>query len=95
MKKTDLARLQQQALELESIAESNIKSLVAVLESTFSAIATSDPDLALSIVAQLESQKDDITAVAVERASNAEMFIKKIANNMPDYLEFEEEDEAN
>lgn len=58
MKRSSLARLQQQAQELEQINDSNVNALVSILENTFSAIATSEPKMALSIIDQLVSQKE-------------------------------------
>lgn len=93
MKKTDLARLQQVAAELEQINDNNINHLVAVFESTFSAIATSEPKIALSIIKQLNEQVESIEQVMKERRENADLYVKKLAAHMPDMIEFEEEDE--
>ena len=95
MKRSDLAGLQQQAQELNQINISNVDALVSILESTFSAIATADPRLSLSIIEQLSSQKEQIKQVAEEREANAEAYVRKMASMMPPMIEFDDEDEDN
>lgn len=93
MKKSDLAELQQQASELNQINASNVDALVAILESTFSAIATADPGLAINIIDQLADQKEGIQAVKEEREKKNAAYIRKLASLMPPMIEFDEEDE--
>jgi len=95
MKKSSLARLQQQAQELEQINDSNVNALVSILENTFSAIATAEPKMALSIIDQLVSQKKSIQEVATEREANAEAYVRQMTKMMPPMIEFEDEDEDN
>lgn len=92
MKKTDIARMQQQLQELSQIAESNLEKHIEVLQASFSAIATADPETALSIIDQLVEQKDTIKSVGEERERNAEMYIRKLSKALPPYLELEDED---
>jgi prephenate dehydrogenase len=91
MKKTDLARLQQVAAELEQINDNNINHLVSIFESTFSAIATSEPKIALSIIKQLNEQVGDIEQTMKERKENADAYVEKLAAHMPPMIEFEDE----
>lgn len=95
MKKSSLARLQQQAQELEQINDSNVNALVSILENTFSAIATAEPKMALSIIDQLVSQKKSIQEVATEREANAEAYVRQMTKMMSPMIEFEDEDEDN
>lgn len=93
MKKTDLARLQQQAQELESVNDSYLQSMITVFENAFSAIATAEPKIALSIIAQMGERKEEINSLIAERKSNADRYVEALASRMPDYLELEDGEE--
>lgn len=95
MKKSSLARLQQQASELEQVNDSYLEKMISIFEATFSAIATAEPKIALSIIDQISARKEEIEKMGEERAANAEMYVKRLASMMPPVIEFEDEDEDN
>lgn len=93
MKKTALARMQQVAQELEQVNDSSLNRLVEILESSFSAIATAEPKIALQIIAQLNEQAESIKSIAQERRENADRYVKGLAAQMPDFINLEDGDE--
>lgn len=92
MKRSDLANAQQQLRELSQINGSTMEHLVSILENTFSAIATADPTMALSIIDSLQGQREQIENVLEEREDNAAEFVAAMVKSMPPVIEFEEED---
>lgn len=95
MKRSDLARAQQNLQEVSQIAQNSVEHMVVILENAFSAIATAEPALALEILTQLNTQRQDIQDVIAERKQNAEKYVKLLASKMPPVLEFDDENEEN
>lgn len=91
MKKSEMAELTLRAQQLEQMHESALEKLVDIIQSSFSAVATSDPGLALNIIRQLEGQKDGIQQLAQDREMEALEYIKNTVSRLPDTLIFEEE----
>lgn len=89
MRKSDLAAVSYEARELNQIKDSVLESLVEVLQSTFSAIATADPEMAIQIIDQLEEQKAGIEAVRLEREENRKQYIETAVKHMADSLDLE------
>lgn len=53
---------------LEQVNDANVLKLVTCLEASFSALATTNPKLALEIIEQLNDKVDEIKSLAEERA---------------------------
>lgn len=93
MKRSDLAQAQQSLRELQQINASTLDNLVTILENAFSAIATADPVMALSIMDILNSQRGEIESVRDEREENAAEFVSRLVKAMPASIEFQDEDD--
>ncbi len=93
MKKSDLAILTERASLLTEIYEHSIGKLVAGLEASFSGIATADPELAIDILDQLNAGVPELKKMIEERKLRSEQIRARVMGNLPDSLEFEEEDE--
>lgn len=94
MKKKDLAGLTYAARILEETNDATNESLVEIIQVSFSALATSDPNLAIHVLDQLIPQRQKIEELIDEREQDAAEFVKTLADNLPAVIEFEE-DEGN
>lgn len=93
MKKSQLALLTFRVNQLEAMKQISKDYLVEIIQSSFSAIASIDPALALSLAEQINAQKDGILALQKDREVDQEEYVQKMTEHMSDFMEFETEDE--
>lgn len=93
MKKSSLAALTYQAKINTQVIDNARDKLLDIIGSSFSALATMDPEAALSVLEQLTEQKKSIEDVVVERKKNEEDYIKLMTANMGDSINFEDEED--
>lgn len=94
MKKRDLAGLTFRAKQLEEFQKHNLECLVEVVQTGFSAIATSDPKLAITIIDQLYSQKDGILAFLASRDADEKEYIDEVASKIADTITLTDDGEV-
>ena len=92
MKKSTLVRVQQQYNELVNIAQSTEDKLVEIIQSSISALATANPEMAIEVIEQIAKQKKAIKKMSEERSAAREEYVTVMTSQLPDSLEFDEED---
>lgn len=89
MTKKELASLQRYCLNAEQISKDTNERLVAIIQDSLSALANSDPELALQVVEQVSEQKTMLQGAIEDRKTSDEGFIEMLASKLPDSLELE------
>lgn len=94
MTKRGLAELTVGYRKFSKIVDASNERLMEILESAFSAIATANPRLALSILDQINAQRADLETAAKEREEDDEGMIQEIIKYAPESIELtDDEDE--
>lgn len=86
MTKQSLARVLWMANQYEQMKENSEDRLVEVIQAAYSALATSNPELALNILKQMNEQSPQITEIIAEREVEEEAFIFEKAQQLPSEL---------
>jgi hypothetical protein len=91
MTKTEMAEMTHRLQFLENVNRVTKESLISLLQDSFSAIATMDPTLGLSVLDQLNDQRDQIEALKKERDEHHQEYVKMLASNLESTIELEDE----
>ncbi len=94
MKKSDFAKINAHARNLEGVAQDSLENMCKGLSAMFSGIASNDPDMALSVLDQLNNQRDAITQLKKDKAEQFKKTVQYLTSKCPQSIEFEEEDES-
>jgi len=93
MKKSALATMQFEHKQMIQKLDNATEKLVEIIQSSFSALATNDPSLALNVLEQLNGNKDAIENLVKERAEDEKQYVDLLSSKLPDELVLENDDE--
>lgn len=93
MKKSDLATLTYGTQRLLQINDTMAEFLVETIRSSFSLLATAEPELAISVIDQLTMQKTQIQAFIVEKDQQEVDGVKELTKALPDHLDLTDPEE--
>lgn len=89
MKKIALARMTIIGMQQEQMLDIALENLSSVVAESMSAIATIDPETALSMIEQLNKQAPGIRAQLEARDKDTDKKVKTLTKGLPDSLELE------
>lgn len=92
MKKTELATMAVLNNQYSQLLDHGIEALGKIIESSISALATVDPELAISVIKQLNDQIEGIEQLKNDRKASSDKKIKMVAEALPNNIEFDEEE---
>lgn len=93
MKKSDLATLTYGTQRLLQINDTMAEFLVETIRSSLSLLATAEPELALSVIAQLNEQSKQIKAFIIEKDQQEVDGVKELTKALPDHLDLTDPEE--
>lgn len=78
MTKQELAKLQRYASNAEQTNEMAIDNLITIVESSISAIANINPDMALAVIKSFDSQRTLLEDASAERKASDNEYINLV-----------------
>lgn len=93
MTKKGMATLMHLASTLGQCNEFNNQMSIEVIQNSFSALATSNPKLAISLIGELNKQIPAMEEQARDMANKRKEFIDEMVPKMADNLELESEED--
>lgn len=92
MNKRALATAQFRAKQAEQIMDHSNEKLIEIIQSSFSALATANPLLALEVLEQINAQVPGIEKLATNRLDEEKEYIDLLSSKLPDFMELENDD---
>lgn len=93
MKKSSLAEISHAALTGAQLEDHSKAAILHILETSFSALATLDPEFAINVIDQLKDKAQECKELAADRAQEKAEYLKVTVESLPDVLEFQDESE--